>query len=168
MIKINNKKISGGVIFLLLVIILYLILGVVDSDIIQVALVYFLKVIKDVTPIFVTVFILMFLFNLFLDEKKMAKFLGESAGIKGWFISIIGGVLSMGPIEMWYPLLGDMQKGGMKNSFITTFLYNRGIKLPLLPMMVHYFGLPFTVVLTFYMLVFSVINGILLGKILKL
>ncbi|MFP4539557.1 MAG: permease [Candidatus Paceibacterota bacterium] len=168
MIAKIKKRISGGSIFLLTVVLLYLIVGVADPGMTQEALVYFLKILKDVAPIFATVFLLMFLFNLFLDEKKMAKFLGESAGIKGWFISVIGGVLSMGPIEMWYPLLGDMQKGGMKNSFIATFLYNRGIKLPLLPMMVHYFGLPFTVVLTFYMLVFSVINGILLDKILKL
>ena len=132
------------------------------------ALTEFFFLLKKVVPILVLVFVFMFLSNLFLDAKKIKKLVGESAGIKGWFIAIVAGILSSGPIYMWYPLLADLKEKGMKDSFIATFLYNRAVKIPMLPMMIYYFGLPFTAILTVYMILFSIINGVLVEKLLKL
>jgi len=139
----------------------------VDFNVAKTAFLRFLSLLGEVIPIFLLVFILMFLMNLFLDEKKMARVLGKSSGVKGWVISVVGGVLSMGPVYMWYPLLSDLREKGMENSFVATFLYNRAIKLPLLPMMVFYFGTPFTVIVTVYMIIFSIINGVLINKFIK-
>ncbi len=165
--KEGQKKINGTQLFLGVVILSYLLLFFIDPLLAKEALMQFLYILQEIILVFVVVFALMFCFNLFLNEKRMAKLLGESAGIKGWIIAIIGGILSMGPIYMWYPLLSDLQKGGMQNAFITTFLYNRAIKLPLLPMMAYYFGLVFTVTFTLYMVLFSVINGLLINKFLS-
>lgn len=162
------EKIEASWIFFIIVIALYLVVCFVNFDLAIGAFIGFLDILQKIIPVFVLVFIFMFFSNLFLDSKKLARFVGENAGIKGWFISIIGGILSSGPIYMWYPLLGDLKKKGMKESFIAVFLYNRAIKIPLLPMMIYYFGLPFVVILTFYMILFSVINGILVDKIIKL
>lgn len=52
----------------------------------------------------------------------------------------------------------------MHPSLAATFLYARAIKLPLLPLMAHYFGLAYTVVLSLCLLVFSVISGWILGR----
>jgi uncharacterized membrane protein YraQ (UPF0718 family) len=68
---------------------------------------------------------------------------------------------------MWYPLLSDLQKKGVKNSFIATFLYNRAIKPALLPLIIFYFGLAFTIVLTIVMIIASVFQGLIVEKILK-
>jgi len=54
----------------------------------------------------------------------------------------------------------------MRTSLISVVLYNRAIKLPLLPLLVHYFGLAYTVVLAFYLIGFSIIGGIILQKVL--
>jgi uncharacterized membrane protein YraQ (UPF0718 family) len=62
---------------------------------------------------------------------------------------------------MWYPLLSDLKEKGMKDSLIAAFLYNRAIKIPLLPMMIYYFGWPFALILSIYQVLFSVVNGIL-------
>lgn len=161
------KKINGTYFFLFIIVTAYLVLFLANFSLFKESLIQFSQILLEIVPVFILVFLLMFFFNLFLDEKKMAKILGNNAGIKGWTISIIGGILSMGPIYMWYPLLGDLQKKGMKNSFITTFLYNRAIKLPVLPMMAYYFGLSFTIILTLYMILFSVINGLLINKFIK-
>ncbi|MEA2092813.1 MAG: hypothetical protein U9P61_02490 [Patescibacteria group bacterium] len=167
MIKKNKKRINGTYFFITIVLFSYLILFLTNNTLFNKSLEQFFSIVKEITPLFIIVFVLMFVFNLFLTEKRVAKILGESAGAKGWLISIIGGILSMGPVYIWYPLLSDLQKKGMKNSFIVTFLYNRAIKLPLLPMMAYYFGVLFAVVLTSYMIIFSIINGLLVNKFLK-
>ncbi|MCP4994325.1 MAG: hypothetical protein GY934_11155 [Gammaproteobacteria bacterium] len=53
----------------------------------------------------------------------------------------------------------------MRTALIAVFLYNRGIKLPLLPLMVHYFGMAFTLVLATYLTLFSLLNGLIMERI---
>jgi hypothetical protein len=44
------------------------------------------------------------------------------------------------------------------------FLYSRAGKLPLLPLMIHYFGAAYTLVLCLYLLGVSIINGVSMVK----
>ncbi|MCK5459821.1 hypothetical protein KAI52_01775 [Candidatus Parcubacteria bacterium] len=162
------EKISGKWIFLIIVAIIYLIALAADFALARRALLESVFIFKNIIPVFLLVIAFMFLSNFFLDSKKISRFVGESAGIKGWLIAVVGGILSSGPIYMWYPLLADLKEKGMKDSFIAVFLYNRAVKIPMLPMMIYYFGLPFTVMLTFYMILFSIINGVFVEKLLKL
>ncbi|MBN2086850.1 hypothetical protein JW758_00740 [Candidatus Peregrinibacteria bacterium] len=162
------EKISGKWIFLIVVTTIYIFLLIFNFHSFERVLIQFFKLIWTILPIFVLVFCLMFLSNLFLDSKKIIKYTGKSAGLKGWIISIIAGILSSGPIYMWYPLLSELKDKGMKDAFITTFLYNRAVKIPLLPMIIYYFGITFTIILTFYMILFSVINGLIVHKFLNL
>ena len=168
MIERLLKEIRGKWIFLIIVIVFYLILLFTNFHLAKDVFIIFLNLLQKIIPIFILVFILIFFSNLFLDSKKITKLLGEGTGFKGWFISIVGGILSIGPIYMWYPILSELREKGMKDSFIATFLSSRAIKIPLIPMMIYYFGSPFTIVLTFYMVLFSIINGILVEKVLKL
>jgi uncharacterized membrane protein YraQ (UPF0718 family) len=105
----------------------------------------------------------MFLFNLFVTPKTLVKHMGDSTKKRGWIISIVAGVASSGPVYMWFPLVKNLRDHGVKNSFLTTFLYSRAVKIPLLPMMVYYFGLPYTIIVTSLILIFSVINGLLVS-----
>ncbi|MFH1412943.1 MAG: hypothetical protein ABIG10_02855 [bacterium] len=161
------EKISGKWIFIIIVILIYLISSILNFSLVQSALLEFVFLFKKIVLVILLVFVFIFLSNLFLDSKKISEFVGAKAGAKGWLISIIGGILSSGPIYMWYPLLADLKEKGMKNSFIATFLYNRAVKIPMLPMMIYYFGVPFTAILAFYMILFSIINGVLVEKLLK-
>ncbi|MCK5027535.1 MAG: permease [Candidatus Pacebacteria bacterium] len=158
--KVNN----GKWIFLAIVAGLYFVTAVADLSLVKDALFDFAMLVKKVAPVLAFVFVLIFLSNLYFDPQKINKFVGEGSGVKGWITSIIGGVLSAGPAYVWYPLLGDWREKGMKDGFIITFFYSRAIKLPILPVMVYYFGLPFTLILAFYMILFSVINGIFVEK----
>ena len=162
------EKISGKWIVLIIVTFFYIILALVNLDIAKIVIAQFFQLVWKILPVFAFTFVLMFISNLLLDAKKIIKYTGESAGIKGWFIAIVTGVLSSGPIYMWYPLLSDLKDKGMKDAFITTFLYNRAVKIPLLPVMIYYFGITFTVILSVYMILFSVINGLVVHKILNL
>ena len=157
----------GGWLFLALCLLVFFVTLGVDYNYGVLSFKMFLQIAWNVLPVIIIVFILIFFFNIFLDHKKIVKFLGSRSGVKGWAFAIIAGILSSGPIYMWYPLLEDLRKKGMRDSLAVTFLYNRGVKPPLLPMMVFYFGSWFTVLLTFYMVVFSIVNGFIIEKILN-
>lgn len=105
------------------------------------------------------VIILMGVSNYFLKRKTVIKYLGRKSGIKGWLLAITFGILSHGSIYVWYPFLKDLHKKGMRIGLIAVFLYNRAIKIPLLPMMIFYFGIPFVIVLMIYMILASIIEG---------
>ncbi|NOQ91068.1 MAG: hypothetical protein GQ549_09010, partial [Gammaproteobacteria bacterium] len=76
----------------------------------------------------------------------------------------LGGMLSLGPIYPWYAMLGELQQKGMRNGLIAAFLYSRAVKLPLLPLIIHYFGVTYTLVLCLYLIGFSIISGIVVEK----
>ena len=118
-----------------------------------------------VLPIFGIVIVATAIINLFVDPKKFSKHLGKEAGIKGWIISMAAGVISHGPMYAWYPMFSELKKHGLKNGFIATFFYARAVKLPLLPLMADYFGMGFTIILTLYILIASLLQGIIIEKI---
>jgi uncharacterized membrane protein YraQ (UPF0718 family) len=164
MIKKIIEKVEFGGAFLFLVVMGYVILGIFDVALLTDVLTALIRLIVRIVPILLIVFVLMFLTNLFFENKSVFRFLGKGSGLRGWTIAIGGGIISSGPIYMWYPLLSDLKAKGMKDSLIATFLYNRAVKIPLLPMMVHYFGWDFTLALSIYMILFSVVNGIVVQR----
>jgi uncharacterized membrane protein YraQ (UPF0718 family) len=166
-LKDVQSVISGNSIFLAVIVVGYIITAFIKPVIVVEALIGFLDLLEKVIPILFFVFALIFAFNLFINPKVVAKYLGTERGFTGWLVSIVGGIISMGAIYMWYPLLKDLREKGMKDSLIVAFLYNRSIKIPLLPFLVHYFGFVFTVVITLYTIIFSIINGFLVDKILS-
>ncbi|MEJ2315938.1 MAG: hypothetical protein P8Y83_03140 [Gammaproteobacteria bacterium] len=52
----------------------------------------------------------------------------------------------------------------MRPALVAVFLYSRAIKLPLLPLMIHYFGLAYTLLLIAYLLLFSLLNGMAMKR----
>jgi uncharacterized membrane protein YraQ (UPF0718 family) len=158
------KKIGANWLFLIAVILLYLFLGLWDLQNIVVALGAFLGLLKSILPVLGIVFALIFLSNLFLNPKIVSRYLGRGADKRGWPIAVIAGIVSMGPIYLWYPLLGELKAKGMRDALIAVFLYNRAVKIPLLPMMIYYFGLRVVVIVSGLMILFSILNGLLVER----
>ncbi|MBN1134463.1 MAG: hypothetical protein JXA38_06070 [Methanosarcinaceae archaeon] len=117
------------------------------------------SILLRVIPILALVFVFIFLFNLFIKPDKIRMHFGQQAGTRGWIFSIVAGILCVGPVYVWYPLLSDLREKGMRTSFLSTFLYNRSIKLPLIPIMMHYFGFTYTLIFTLYIIIASVVVG---------
>ena len=113
----------------------------------------------SILPVLLLVIFFMGIMNYLLNPKQVKRHVGEGSGLKGWTLAISTGILSHGPIYVWYPLLRDLQRHGMRNGLIATFLYNRGIKLPWLPVMIYYFGLAFVLVLLVAMIIASIAEG---------
>jgi uncharacterized membrane protein YraQ (UPF0718 family) len=164
MIRKSAERIGTGGIFLLVVLAIYLVLGLTRPDLAGKAFSVMRRLMLHLVPVLILVFGIMFVTNLFCEARGIVTLLGVGSGVRGWILAISGGIVSSGPIYMWYPLLSDLKERGMKDSLIAAFLYNRAIKIPLLPMMVYYFGWSFTAVLSMYMVLFSIINGILVQR----
>jgi len=162
------EKIEKKWIFLIMTLLAYLILSLINFDLFSETLNKLILLARKLLPTFIFIFILMFISNLFFDAKKISKYIGHDVKIKGWLIAILAGVISSGPIYMWYPMLSDLQKKGMHNKYIATFLYNRSVKIPLIPMMIYYFGLPYTIIFNIYIILFSILNGFFVNLFLNL
>ena len=116
MIKENKKnkrsKSSKSWYFLALIILFYIITAIISPEAAVKAGEFFYNLIVKLIPVFAFAFVIMILSDLFLTPKKITKYIGEEAGIKKWVFIIVGGIISSGPIYMWYPLLKDLQMKG--------------------------------------------------------
>jgi uncharacterized membrane protein YraQ (UPF0718 family) len=163
----QKKSGFGGWLFLALTLLAYLLLSLINPEATTKSLSFFMQVMTQVFPMLGLVFLLLFIANLLLEPKWIKRYLGKGSGIKGWIAAIIGGILSLGAIYAWYAMLSELKQKGMRTALIATFLYSRAVKLPLLPLMVHYFGMAYTLILCLYLIIFSIINGFLVEKLAK-
>lgn len=164
----KSEQSYTGYYFLIAVVIFYVIVFFINPGKISESLNFTTNIFKQIIPIFILVFGLTIAINYFVTPQRISKYIGEKAGIKKWIIAVVGGIISTGPIYMWYPMLKELRNKGVKNGFIATFLYNRAIKLPLIPMIVYYFGIEFTVVLTIVMIISSIIQGLIIERSVKI
>lgn len=160
----QRKTGFGGWLFLLLVVATYGVIAVMDAELARQALSFFGGVMRKVLPALVLMFVLLLAVDLLLEPQWIKRNLGKASGIKGWLLAAVGGILATGPIYAWYALLREFREKGMRTSLIATFLYSRAVKLPLLPLMIHYFGAAYTLVICLYMFGFSILTGVLIGK----
>jgi len=167
MIKKIIVKYGYEWVLLVVVILLYLITLFFNQNIFFNSLLYAKRVFIEVLPILIVMFILIFFSNLWLSSNKIKKILTKKPGFWQYFSSVVLGILSTGPIYMWYPLLAELKEKGLKNSLITIFLYNRAVKIALIPMIIYYFGVPFLLITTFLMILFSLLNGLVVQKLIK-
>ena len=163
----KTEKSYAGWYFLGAVIVIYAVLTLFSVEILLKSLAFFWQIIKKVYWVFLLVFALLVVINYLVKPNMLVKHLGKKAGAKGWLIALISGIISTGPIYLWYPLLNEMQKHNVRNGYIATFMYNRAIKPALLPLFIFYFGISYTVVLTIVMLFVSILQGYIVEKIVE-
>jgi uncharacterized membrane protein YraQ (UPF0718 family) len=109
----------------------------------------------------------MFLVELLLSPERVESWLGRGSGLRGWLLSLAAGVLSTGPVYTWYALLAELRAKGMRTALVAVVLYARAIKLPLLPLLAHYFGLRYMLVLSLFIAVFSIANGMAMERLVR-
>ncbi|WP_455212372.1 hypothetical protein [Kaarinaea lacus] len=160
-----EQRSYGGWWFLAVVLIIYVITALFDLDLVLTSIGFFSGLLGKVLPVLILVFGLIFVFNYLLDPQLIHRYLGAKSGVKGWLLAMVGGILSTGPVTAWYIMLRDLRQQGMTSSLAAVFLYSRAVKLPLLPLLIYYFGFHYTVVLSVYLIGFSLINGIIMGRV---
>ena len=165
MAEVKRPKIPWmGVKLLLFVALLYALLFFYDGAKTVAALQTAGMTLLKIAPILILVWLLMAWTNSRFDAKALAKHLGEESGVRGWVLAIGLGILSHGPMYAWYPMLKDLMRHGLKWGLIAAFFYARAVKIPILPLMVSYFGLAFTILLTCYTLLAAWLQGLLIER----
>jgi len=164
---VKNIKFKG-VKFLLIVFFLYCLLFIFDNINALNSISKSLSILVTLIPIFIFIILLTALINYFLKPKQILKHFGEDSGKAGIFYSVMGGILSHGPMYAWYGMLNDMREHGLKDSLIVIFLYSRAVKLPLLPLMISIFGVTYSIILNIYIIIFAIIQGLIFDKFKKL
>jgi len=158
--KQKDKAFSfRGKYFFWIIISLYGLMFIINCNSALMALQKSATILTKILPILGVVILFTALLNYLLKPKKIAAHLGHESGWKGWLWALAAGVISHGPMYVWYPLLEDLREHGMKDELVVVFFASRAIKIPLLPMMVDYFGVAFTIILSFYMLIGALLQG---------
>lgn len=159
-----SEESHTGWYFLLAVIGLYVGAAVFGPSVLMPALNFTVSIFSKIIPVIIMVFALLVGVNYLISPKMLVKYLGKGSGPKGWLIGVAAGIISTGPIYMWYPMLNELQKHGVRNGIIATFLYNRAVKPALIPLLIFYFGLEYTIVLTIVMIIISILQGIVVER----
>ena len=162
LVKLKRK---GVYTFWLVVLIVYFLAFVFSPDLALNSLKETVQIFRKIIPIFFLILVVMVFMNLFLTPERIKKHFGEEVGLKGWLYAIIFGVVISGPPYIFYPMLKEMKKHGLKISYLSAFLYNRNIKIPLIPAMIYYFGWTYVLIMTVLVVIFSIINGLVMEKI---
>lgn len=158
----NSRPAKGPWIFMGITLLLFLAVYLFDKGKASQVAPRFYHLAVEILPMLLVVFVLMVLINLFLKPAVLVKYMGKDAGVKGWIIAIIAGIISVGAIYLWFPILKNMMDKGARPGLVATFLYNRGIKLPWLPLMIFYFGMKYVIILTFVTILTSILQGIIM------
>jgi uncharacterized membrane protein YraQ (UPF0718 family) len=143
---------------------LYLVVFALDPGLARAAVGKSLDILGQIAPVLVLVTGLVGVSKYRLSPAAVAHHVGAESGARGYLVAAAGGIASHGPVYAWYALLQDLQAAGMRNGLIAVFLYNRAIKLPLLPLLLVYFGLRYAVVLLLIMTLFSILQGLLVDR----
>ncbi len=102
-----------------------------------------------------------------INEKKLKSVVENSPQFVQYLVMTVFGTFSHGPMYAWYPLMKGFHEKGISYGSIATFLYARGIKLAMMPALISYFGIKYTIVLTTYLVIFSNIQGFVVDILIK-
>ena len=160
----KSEKSKGAWYFLIIVVIAYFILALINTNLLVQSLKTFLKIIIKIIPVLLIAFLLMSIINYFVTPKILTKHLTKGNKFKKWVIAISAGIISTGPIYMWYPMLSDLKDKGVNKGLMASFLYSRAVKPALIPLAIFYFGLAYTIIFTLFLILFSFIQGIIINK----
>ena len=131
------------------------------------SLAMYIILLYKILPLFALVFAIMVAVTYYVTPGRVVKALGHAAGRKRWILSGFFGIASVGPPYIWFPLLRELKKSGITNGIVSVFLYNRAIKPAFLPILIAYFGVAFTAVLTLVLFLASLVQGWIIDSLLS-
>jgi len=124
---------------------------------------------KELAMILPAIMIIIGLFSVWVSKDTVVKYIGRSSGVKGIFFAILLGVLPTGPIYIAFPMAVALLKKGAKISNIIIFISAWAcIKLPQELMEVQFLGIEFTLLRLSLTIVFVVLMGIIIEKLIAL
>ena len=163
--KSLNKETTGkeqgfkGIKFLGFVILLYLLLYFINAHKTIESLKYFIINTIKILPVFILVIFLTAVFNYYFPKERISQMLQGKPRWQTYIFSLLAGIISMGPVFAWYPLLKNLRDKHLENGALVTFFYAKSIKLTLLPIMIGFFGQLFSIIFMIYIALAALLQG---------
>jgi uncharacterized membrane protein YraQ (UPF0718 family) len=100
-----------------------------------------------------------------LPNEKLVRFMGEEAGVTGWFAAALLGAVALIPGFIAYPLCGILLKSGVAYSVISVFITTlMMVGIITLPVEAKFFGMKTAIIRN----VLSFLAALLIGLIMSL
>jgi uncharacterized membrane protein YraQ (UPF0718 family) len=100
-----------------------------------------------------------------LPNEKLVRFMGEEAGVTGWFTAALLGAVTLIPGFIAYPLCGILLKSGVAYSVISVFITTlMMVGIITLPVEAKFFGMKTAIIRN----VLSFLAALLIGFIMSL
>jgi uncharacterized protein len=103
-----------------------------------------LQTLGELAATLVTVFVIVGLFQVWISDEFVMKYLGESSGFKGLALGAGLGTLIHGPLVGVFPLLKALLAKGARTGVVVAIVSTWAIKLPMVPLELRLFGWKFT------------------------
>ncbi len=114
------------------------------------------------------IFVLIGLFDVWVDRETVIKLMGENSGLKGMALAFFLGAFSAGPTLAAFPLALIMMKKGAKYSNVLFFLMVwSSLKLPIVFYQITTIGLKFSMIINITMLLVFIIGAFVSEKLFK-
>ncbi len=124
-----------------------------------------LTTLKNVIGIIISVMIFIGLANVWIKPQGIVNVLGKESGFKGLLFSSVIGILLTGPLYIVFPLLKSFREKGARGASIATMITAwGGIRLPLIPLEVHFLGWKFFFLRNVLLFLFTIPVGLLVEK----
>ncbi len=167
--KKQKKGFIRDIIILVIVLIITFVLLMVFPENKGAVGTHFLDFLIEMMLILPAVMILLGLFAVWVPNETVVKYLGHSSGIRGIILAIILGAIPTGPLYIAFPMAAVLLKKGAKRSSIIVFLSAWAcIKIPQEMVELQYLGIQFMLLRLALTIVFVIIMGISIEKIMEL
>jgi uncharacterized membrane protein YraQ (UPF0718 family) len=154
--------------FLILLVLMLIIISIIDITLTYKAFANTWDQVLSMLMIVPPIFVLIGLFDVWVDRETVIKLMGNNSGIKGMALAFFLGAFSAGPTLAAFPLALIMLKKGAKYSNVLFFLMVwSSLKLPIVFYQITTIGFKFSMVINLTMLIVFVLGALLSEKLFK-
>lgn len=128
----------------------------------------FIDFVKSLLTILPIAFILIGLFEVWVERKTVEKYFGDASGFRGYLWAIILSSTTVGGAYVAFPVAHSLYKKGAKLSIVLTYIGSSALtRIPMTIFEASFLGLKFSVIRLLVSIPLVLISSIFIGKMFK-
>ncbi len=128
----------------------------------------FIDFVKSMLTILPIAFILIGLFEVWVERKTVEKYFGDASGIRGYIWAIILSSTTVGGAYVAFPVAHALYKKGAKLSIILTYIGSSALtRIPMTIFEASFLGLKFSVIRLLVSIPLVILSSVFIGRLFK-
>ncbi len=128
----------------------------------------FIDFVKSMLTILPIAFILIGLFEVWIDRKTVEKYFGHASGYRGYFWAIVLSSTTVGGAYVAFPVAHALFKKGAKLSIILTYIGSSALtRIPMTIFEASFLGLKFSIIRLLVSIPLVIFSSIFIGRLFK-